>query len=1001
MPRLRARSIEWLLALLTLRHGRVADRSWLVGTLWPDSEEERGRHNLRDALMHLRKALGSESARIQSPTRDTLALDLTGAEVDVVRFDAAMRVGDEASLQSAVALHTGPLLEGCYEEWVGLERESRQQACLNALETLADAAEQRRDYAEALRLLRGAEGMDPLRDTTRRALMRVLAAAGDAPAALAAYREYRGLLREQMNIEPDPETVQLYQQIRQQARQVAQGKEEGETRGLPPSSSVSATATGLKEPDIPPPSALPHPLTALVGREREKREIGEAISRSRLVTLVGAGGVGKTRLAIEVARECASAFADGVAFITLASLTEPALLTAFVAAALGIREETPSEPHSPLHALASRLKNRCVLLVLDNCEHLVDEAAALAQGLLEQCPDLRILATSRQRLGLTGEVAWRVPSLAVPLIEHLPPESADASAAALAFPAIRLFVERAASANPEFELISRESIETVCHICRRLDGIPLAIELAAARVGSLTVEEIHGRLDQRFRLLVGGSRTALARQKTLRSLIDWSYDLLNESERALLCRLSVFSGGWNMAASEAVCVGDPITDSEIVDLLTSLADKSLVVAETSGSVVRYRLLETVRQYAQERLGSEAEGRYRRRHQDYFLSFAEAIRPKLLGSEQARWLGALEAEHDNLRHALSRAPEDAEAAEEGLRLGAALQRFWMIRGHLHEGRDRMRSLLSHPLSQRRTRARADGLNGAAGLAYYQSDLVSARALLEESLAIRRELGDLRAIAGLLSNLGNLAKQQKDYTAARTLNEESLALKRELGDRQGTATTLINLGNVAKHLGDLLSARAQFEESLALFREVGDQQGIALARVNLGIIAKTQGDMSVAGPQFDEALILVRELRDKSNTAMCLIHLGEMATERGDLDSARVLLAESMDIRLELGFRLGLVELLESYAGLAFRQGAPKRAASLRTAAERIREEMASPMSSGEREHFAREMDWARRVLDATEFEAACSAGRMMTMEQAIELTQEESNGGNNSSFTTDP
>src|SRR5579871_5055398 len=338
MSRVRTRSVEWLLALLVLRHGRSVDRSWLAGTLWPDSEESQALHNLRDNLVHLRKALGEERERLQSPTRDTLTLDLAGAEVDLVRFDRALQTSEEEALRSAVEAYTGPLLEGCLEEWVLLERNHREQACLRALETLADAAEQRQDYAEALALLNRAKGMDVLRDTTRRGLMRVLAASGDAPAALASYREYRLLLHEEMNIDPDTETFRLYEQIREQARQAAQHKAPTQEEARP---------APVSSPTPPPlPSALPHPITTLIGREQETREIAEALSRSRLVTLVGGGGVGKTRLSIEVGRERASHAAQEVAFLALASLADPTLLPAFVATALGIREKARSEEHT-------------------------------------------------------------------------------------------------------------------------------------------------------------------------------------------------------------------------------------------------------------------------------------------------------------------------------------------------------------------------------------------------------------------------------------------------------------------------------------------------------------------------------------------------------------------------------------------------------------------------------------------------------------------------------
>lgn len=948
MPRVRTRSVEWLLALLVLRHGRTVDRSWLAGTLWLDSEEEQARHNLRDALMHLRRALGQEGARIQSPSRDTLTFDLSGAKVDVLRFDAAIQAGDEASLQSAVNLYTGVLLEGCYEEWVVRERESRQQACLQAQESLADAAEQCEDYTKALRLLRRMEGMDALRDTTRRALMRVLAASGDTPAALAAYREYRVLLREQMNVEPDPETVRLYQHIRKQAQQSAsQSKAEGSLPSPPSAARGSTLPLSL--------AALPHPITALIGREQETVEIIAALSRSRLVTLVGGGGVGKTRLAIEVAGRRTAASAQEAAFIALAPLSDPALLPTFVANVLGIRKEAGTDPVSLLHALTDWLSTHEVLLVLDNCEHLIDAAASMAQNLLDRCPDLSILATSRQRLGVTGEVAWRVPSLPVPDEKQLPTSPLDANAAALAFPAIRLFVERASSAYREFQLTRREEVEAVCHICHRLDGIPLAIELAAARVGPLTLEDIHNRLDQRFRLLIGGSRTVLPRQQTLRSLIDWSYDLLNGAEKALLCRLSVFSGGWMLEAAEEVCTGDDVEDWEILDLLTSLVDKSLVVAETWGTHVRYRLLETVKQYGRDRLLESAGGKqWRERHQAYFLALAEEADPHLRGPEQQVWLERLEREHDNLRAAM-----EGEQTNVSLRIGVALRPFWSIRGYYSEGRARLLAALKQAGEGTDALTRAKALNSAGSLAGSQGDHLSARSLFEESLAIARELGDRNGIATSLTNLGNIAYALSDYAAARilyeeslkiarkgghkksiahslddlgrtasvqgdyasaqSLLEESLTLHRELGDRQGAAVTLNNLGNIARCQSDYLSARSLLEESLVIEKVLGDRPGAANTLNLLGIVAHDQGDYASARPLLEESLAIARELGYKWCIANVLNQLGQIATDLGDYTSARLLLEEGLATVRELGNRRGITHLLMGLSDIDYWQG----------------------------------------------------------------------------------
>ena len=510
------------------------------------------------------------------------------------------------------------------------------------------------------------------------------------------------------------------------------------------------------------------------------------------------------------------------------------------------------------------------------------------------------------------------------------------------------------AALPAFA-VTNANAPALASLCNRLDGIPLAIELAAARVRSLSVEEINNKLDNRFRLLTGGSRTALPRQQTLRALTDWSYDLLNDQEKTLLCRLSVFAGGWTLAAAEQVvtgvsATGQTIENWEMLDLLTSLADKSLVLAQIQGETTRYGLLETVRQYARDRLVDSGEGlAVRARHANYFLTLAEDIKPKLDGSEQAQWLRVLEEEHDNLRLALTLYTEDAEGGEKGLRMGGALQQFWWTRGHLSEGRERLGALLAHPGGQARTKARADALNGAGSLAYLQGDYPSTRALYHGSLAIRRELGDQEKIANSLNNLGNVAHDEGDYPSARALYEESLAIRRELEDKFGIATSLSNMGNVAYAQRDYSSAGALQADSLAIRRELGDRTGIATSLTNLGDVA------------YDE----------------------------GDYPSARALYEESLAIRLELGGRLGIAASLEALASVDGSLAIPDRAVRLLGAAERHREEIGAPLPPNERVQYEEQVAAARVALgDDAAFDAAWQEGRAMTVELAIEYALSE-------------
>ena len=556
------------------------------------------------------------------------------------------------------------------------------------------------------------------------------------------------------------------------------------------------------------PNNLPQQATRFIGRERELAELNRLLARTRLLTLTGSGGCGKTRLSLHVAADSLERFPDGAWLLELALLADPGLVAQTMATVLGLKEE-PGKPI--VQTLTEHLKDKRLLLLLDNCEHLLDGCARLVDMLLRECPQVKILASSREALGMGGEQAYRVPSLSLP-----DPKQTHTPASVAPFEAVQLFTDRALLVRPDFK-VTNENASTLASICSRLDGIPLAIELAAARVRSLSVEEINSKLDERFRLLTGGSRTALPRQQTLRSLIDWSYDLLQEPEKRLLQRLSVFAGGWTLEAAEQVCAGDGVEDRDALDLLTSLADKSLVVVEQSDGHSRYRLLETVRQYARERLVESGGGEaVRVRHRDYFLTLAEQAEPKLVGAQQAEWLRRLDEEHENLRAALEWSLAEVQSGA-GLRLCGALYRFWWARGYLSEGRKWCARVLAMEGAAGRTLERPKALHGAGALAYHQGDYLAARALGEESLAIRRQLGDWKGIAASLNNLGMVACDQADYPAARALAQESLAISRELGNRVGIANSLNNLGNVAYDQAELgIGPRA-------LPREPGDRAG----------------------------------------------------------------------------------------------------------------------------------------------------------------------------------
>jgi len=728
------------------------------------------------------------------------------------------------------------------------------------------------------------------------------------------------------------------------------------------------------------PNNLPQQATSFIGREKELAELKRLLARTRLLTLTGSGGCGKTRLSLQLTADSLEQFADGVWLVELAPLSDPGLVPQTVATVLGLKEES-GKPISQM--LTEHLKDKRLLLLLDNCEHLLDGCANLVDALMRQCPHLTILASSREALGIGGEQTYRVPSLSLP-----DPKQAHTPASVAPFEAVQLFTDRALLARPDFE-VTHQNASTLASICHRLDGIPLAIELAAARVRSLSIAEIDSKLDQRFRLLTGGSRTALPRQQTLRSLIDWSYDLLHDPEKLLLQRLSVFAGGWTLAAAEQVCAGEGVEDSEVLDLLTSLSDKSLVVVEQNDGLSRYRLLETVRQYARERLlqsgGGEA---LRERHRDYYLTLAETAEPKLLGAEQTQWLQRLGEEHDNLRSALEWSLVE-EGSGAGLRLCGALQRFWATRGHLSEGRAWCVRVLGKAGAEERTQERAKALNAAGALAWYQGDYPAARTLNEESLAIQRQLGDRKGAAASLNYLGGVACDQGDYSAARALCEESLAIRRELGDRWGMAGSLNNLGNIARHQGDYPATRALHEESLAISRELADRSGIAHSLNNLGNLADEQGDFASARALHEECLAIMRELGDRRGMSASLDNLGNLASDQGNFVSAGALYQESLAIGRELDDRRGIAFSLGGLAGVAAALGSSLRAARIWGAEARLRAEIGSPLPPNDRADYEQSVAAARAALgDDAVFDHAWQEGRALTLERAIELALEE-------------
>jgi non-specific serine/threonine protein kinase len=754
------------------------------------------------------------------------------------------------------------------------------------------------------------------------------------------------------------------------------------------------------------------PITSFVGRAEEMAEIRSLLLRlpagRRLITLTGSGGCGKTRLALALGSTLLPSYDGGVWLVDLAPLTDPALVPHAVITALRLREGGPQSNGQDAQALLiEALKDQHMLLVLDNCEHVLGAVAGLVQALLQCCPSLNILATSREGLGLAEETTWLVPSMTLPPHPHHALAARSGSAADMQrYSAVALFIERAQASRPGFALTEMNAA-AVARICTQLDGIPLAIELAAAQVRAIAVEDLAARLDDRFRLLTSGNRAALPRHRTLQAVMDWSYALLDELERIVLQRLSVFgASGCTREAAAAICLDASVAAHDMSQHFCHLVAKSLLYVEKQedGGSPRYRMLETVCQYARARLTAVQLARLQQAHAFFFLTLAEEAEPQLTGPDQVAWLRRLEQDHDNLRAALSWAcaggeqvlsPMDVRDScdryrsreEVGLRLAGALWRLWLVHGHLTEGSTWLEAVLKRGAGVKGP-SRGKALNGVGNLAWALGHYERAIAIHTENLTLRQEIGDKAGVAGALRNLGNVAGDQGDYERAARFHGESLALSRALGSNWDIASALSNLGNVRKEQGHYGEARALYEESLRLRRHLGDQRGIGMSLANLGNVMRYQGDNETAALFYEESLALRRELDDRRGIVVVLNNLGRITRERGDSDRAAPHYAESLDLLRSLGDRLRLAECLEGIAGLALERGHLDRAARLHASAAALRAALGAPLPPNEQATIEREVAALRAALGEDAAAMAEATGRVMTPEQAIEDAFEE-------------
>ncbi|HLK57221.1 MAG TPA: tetratricopeptide repeat protein [Chthonomonadaceae bacterium] len=690
------------------------------------------------------------------------------------------------------------------------------------------------------------------------------------------------------------------------------------------------------------PNNLPCHLSTFIGRAKEMEEVSRLLASQRLLTLTGSGGCGKTRLALQVAADLLDTYQDGVFLVELAALSEEGLISQQIASALGLREQTGQ---GLIETLIQYLKDRKALLLLDNCEHLLDACASIVETLLHSCSDLSILTTSQEALHMPGEQVWKVPSLRPPDPDLLLSKEQDLPAVLQEYDACRLFAVRAASQCPDFRL-TRQNGLAVARICRHLDGIPLAIELAAAQVRVMTPEQIANRLNDRFRLLRSGSRTAPTRQYTLKATLDWSYDQMNEEDQQLLERLSVFAGGWTLEAMEAIGSGEDIAEGEVLDLLCRLVDKNLVLYEESGGESRYRLLETVRQYAAARLAEAGQTRaYRMRHRDYFYRMAKETRPGPTGPEQAHRMRLLEREYDNLRAALDfclKGSDQTADARVGIRLAAELPTFWEVSGRCTEGRDYLERALAHPGAEPTTSEHAQVLEGAGVLAFRQGDFDRASRHHNACMELRRLLKDTVGAVHSLRHLGNVEEDRGDYGRAEALYTEALRLVREVEEPGLEGLILCDLGSVAWMQGDYAQAKNHTLEGLALQRRLGNRRGIAFALYNLGHIAVLEDDYA----------------------------------------QAHAYQAESLTLWQEQGSKLGIIFSLEDFAEQAQAQGWMERAARLYAMASLLREKIGEPLPLSRRKTYERNLAAIRTALGEAAYTALWTKRHADSPEQSI-------------------
>jgi predicted ATPase/DNA-binding SARP family transcriptional activator len=969
--KLGARKNVALIAYLAVTGGSHT-RDALVALLWPEMEPSRARAGLRRNLSLLRNALDGEWLVVE---RETVGSDLTaGLWLDVHEFRSLLSAwrehghrSDEVcprcldELGKAVELYRGDFLAGfstrdsvAYDDWQFFQSEGLRQELASALERLVRGHSAREAYASAIPYARRWVALDPLHEPAHRWLMQSYARSGQRAAALRQYKECARVLQEELDASPDEETVQLYRAIVE--------RREGLTHAPDP---ASPQPHSRRQPGATLHN-LPAHSTPLIGREAQLAEVGEMLRRPevRLLTLTGAGGTGKTRLALQVAHDALADYSDGVYFVALAPVRDPALVVSTIAKTLGVIQ-SGDEPL--LETVKYALGQRRLLLVLDNFEQVSSAAPAVGE-LLAASPNLAVLVTSRASLRLSGEHEYPVPPMMVPGPEDLPLLERLGQVET-----VRLFVERARQVRPDFSL-TEQAAPAVAEICARLDGLPLAVELAAARVRMLSPQAIVARLGHGLQFLTGGARDLPARQRTMRATIAWSHELLAEDERAILAQLAVFAGSFTLEVAEEVV--ELPSGAPVLDGLESLVSQNLLQVSATTPESRFTMLETVREYALERLAASGAGAQEsacERHARAYLALAEASEAGLCGPEAGGWVDRLEAEHDNLRAALAWSMD--RAVDLGPRLAGALARFWQTRFYFSEGRDWLDlalakceacgaeadpvyakvlmwagwldpwtdysvALSSLKASVRQWRAVGDERGLARALiclatnTWWRGDFAGARLLLEESIVLCRRTGDRYDLAWALHDLGEIARCERDYQGAHAALQESLTLAQEIGSVYLEAHATGAFCWIAFAQDDHVAARSSLERALALYREAKSAPDQANVLQLWGRSWFAQGDRERARAFLEESLEIVQAAGHKYLIAPLLFELGFVSLVQGHWQEAGGHLRKSLDLFRELGHKQGVVSCMAGLAGVAAERGQVERAARLLGAANEL-------------------------------------------------------------------